>query len=122
MEKIMTEELTEERPVFTMPELMMEYATQTAKTSLELYLTEGLTVEDYSMSYQIFNEAILYIQRKRGQMTESEKPKHCECKLPTDALTMKDGGIWYYDDINEGWGCIAINFCPMCGKKVVRDG
>lgn len=61
----MTED-NQERPVFTMPELMMEYATQTAKTSLELYLTEGLTVEDYSMSYQIFSEAILYIQRKRG--------------------------------------------------------
>lgn len=65
MEKIMTED-TQERPNFTMPELMMEYATQTAKTSLELYLTPNLTVEDYSMSYQIFNEAILYIQRKRG--------------------------------------------------------
>lgn len=54
-------------PNYTMPELMKEYAIQTAKTSLELYLTDGLTPQDYSMTYQILSQALLYVQNNRDE-------------------------------------------------------
>lgn len=63
----MTDELTEDLQNMSKEELMMLYAVQTAKTSLELYLTDGLTAQDYSMTYQILSQALLYVQNNRDE-------------------------------------------------------
>ena len=54
-------------------------------------------------------------------MTESEKPKHCECVIE-DELSMKNGKLWYFDLEYEVYTEFQVNYCPMCGQKVVRDG
>ncbi len=63
----MTDELAQDLLEMSKEELMNLYAIQTAKTSLELYLTEGLTAQDYSMTYQILSQALLYVQNNRDE-------------------------------------------------------
>lgn len=60
-------ELDEDLQNMSKEELMKLYAIQTAKTSLELYLTDGLTSQDYSMTYQILSQALLYVQNSRDE-------------------------------------------------------
>lgn len=62
--------MTEKLDDLTMPQMMHEYALQSAKTAIDVYFCEGLTTEDYSLSYQILNQALLYIQNKRGVTSE----------------------------------------------------
>jgi len=60
-------EIDEDLQNMSKEELMNLYAIQTAKTSLELYLTEGLSAQDYSMTYQILSQALLYVQNSRDE-------------------------------------------------------
>lgn len=56
-------------------------------------------------------------------MTESEKPKNCECVVcVAHNFYMKKGFLSYYDRLFNHFYEIEVNYCPMCGQKVMRDG
>jgi len=54
-------------------------------------------------------------------MTKSEKPKNCECSMDDGEqdMHMSKGSLFIYD-VNGGYYRYEVNFCPMCGMKVLK--
>lgn len=48
-------------------ELLKEFARETAKGCFQLYMSDGLTEQDYAFTHAVFNECLLYFQRKRDE-------------------------------------------------------
>lgn len=48
-------------------ELLIESAREIAKGMFELYMSDGLTEQDYNFTHEIFHQCLLYFQRKRDE-------------------------------------------------------
>jgi len=48
-------------------ELLREFARETAKGMFQLYMADGLTTQDYEFTHEIFQQCLLYFQRKREE-------------------------------------------------------
>jgi len=48
-------------------ELLKEFARETAKGCFQLYMSDGLTQRDYEFTHTVFQECLLYFQRKRDE-------------------------------------------------------
>lgn len=48
-------------------ELLMESAREIAKGMFELYMSDGLSKQEYEFTHSVYNECLLYFQRKRDE-------------------------------------------------------
>lgn len=51
----------------TNAELLMESAREISKGMFQLYMSDGLTEQDYNFTHEIFQQCLLYFQRKRDE-------------------------------------------------------
>lgn len=51
----------------TSSELLLESAREIAKGMFELYMSDGLTQQEYDFTHEIFQQCLLYFQRKRDE-------------------------------------------------------